>query len=225
MKEFFKKYAHALPVIIYMAIYLIWFFLLENHVTTYKIIHTSVDDKIPFIEFFVIPYYMWFVYVAACVAIAFFTDREEYFRSLVFLMTGMTVFLIISTIWPNGHNLRPLIMPRDNLCSRMVTRLYSTDTPTNLWPSIHVYNSLGAHLCITHCKFSRDKKVITVPSLIICVSIILSTMFIKQHSLFDVFTAFLMALLMTIIVYRKEIRMRIERARERIRSDQRFVFK
>lgn len=223
MKAFIKKYSHALPVLIYMAVYITWFVLLENKVTTYKIIHTMADDKIPFCEFFVIPYYMWFVYVAACVAFAFFTDKEEYYKSLVFLMTGMTVFLIVSTIWPNGHNLRPLIMPRDNVCTRLVSKLYDTDTPTNLWPSIHVYNSLGAHLCITHCKFTRDKKYITIPSLIIAVSIILSTMFIKQHSLFDVFTAFLMALLMTIIVYHREIRERIERVSTRNRN--RIVFK
>lgn len=223
MKKFFYKYGHALPILIYMSIYLTWFFLLERNVTSYTIIHTSVDDVIPFCEYFVIPYYLWFIYVVACVAFAFFTDREEYNHTLVFLMTGMTVFLIVSTLWPNGHNLRPAVLPRDNFCSKLVAALYKADTPTNLWPSIHVYNSIGAHLCITHTNFTRDKKYITIPSLVICISIILSTMFVKQHSLFDVLTAFLMALLMTLIVYQHDIRERIAHAKRK--SDARFVFK
>lgn len=212
-----------MPVLIYMAIYLVWFFTLEKNVTTYKIIHTEMDDVIPFCEFFVIPYYIWFVYVVACVAVAFFTDVEEYHKSLVFLMTGMTIFLIVSTLWPNGHNLRPIVMPRDNLCSRLVKQLYMVDTPTNLWPSIHVYNSIGAHLCIVHNAGTKNNKLIKRISLVISVSIILSTMFIKQHSLFDVSTAFLMAALVGMLVYRKEVRETIEHMH--IRRNTRIVIK
>lgn len=205
MKYILGKLKLAAPIAIYMVVYLVWFFVLESKITTYTIIHTSIDDKIPFCEYFVIPYFLWFGYVALTVVVALLTDEAEYRRSIVFLITGMTIFLIISTLWPNGHNLRPLDIPRHNLCSRLVSGLYRTDTPTNLWPSIHVYNSIGAHLCVSHCKFTRDKKVIRIGSLILCISIIFSTMFIKQHSFFDVCTAFLMALLMGIIVYRTEL--------------------
>ena len=205
MKHFYEKYKHAIPLLIFMGVYLVWFFVLESKVTTYRIIHTEIDDRIPFCEIFVIPYFLWFAYVAVSVLIAFFTDKETYFKSLIFLATGMTIFLTISTLWPNGHNLRPLVMPRDNIFSRMVAGLYRTDTPTNLWPSIHVYNSIGAHLCIARCSYTKNKKGIKLASLVLCVSIILSTMFIKQHSLFDVFTALLMSVLMSLIVYRKDI--------------------
>lgn len=205
MKQFFLKYKHALPVFIYMAIYLTWFFFLEHNVTDYRIIHTSIDDKIPFCEFFVIPYFLWFLYVPLAGGIAFFTDKDEYFKTLEFLFTGMTIFLLVSTLWPNGQNLRPVEMPRDNVFSRMVLSLYSTDTPTNLWPSIHVFNSIGGHLCISRCKATKDNKWIKLISLIICISIILSTMFIKQHSLFDVCTAFAMAMLLGLIVYRQDL--------------------
>lgn len=200
-----EKLKLLLPIVIYMIIYLTWFFVLESHVTTYRIIHTGIDDRIPFCEYFVIPYYLWFVYVVAAVMFALFTDTEEYRKTLVFLITGMTIFLLISTLWPNGHNLRPLDFNHQNFCTRLVASLYRTDTPTNLWPSIHVYNSIGSHLCIMRCKFTRDKKWIRIPSFVLCVSIIFSTMFIKQHSFFDVCTAFLMALLMGIIVYRSDL--------------------
>ena len=194
-----------MPAILYMAVYLVWFFHLERTVTSYRIIHTALDDKIPFIEVFVVPYLMWFGYVVAAVAIAFFSDKEEYYKSLTFLITGMTVFLVISTLWPNGHHLRPAVMPRDNVFTHMVSNLYKTDTPTNLWPSIHVYNSIGAHLCVIHAKWSKDKRWLRNVSLVLCVAIIMSTMFIKQHSFFDVFTALIMSAVMATVVYRDEV--------------------
>ena len=61
----------------------------------------------------------------------------------------MTVFLLISTFFPNIQHLRPLKMPRDNVFTHLVLLLQKVDTPTNLWPSIHVYNSIGAHLTIS----------------------------------------------------------------------------
>ena len=51
----------------------------------------------------------------------------------------------------------------------------------------------------------EKKKGIRICSLVLCVSIILSTMLIKQHSVFDVTTAFIMAAVMYGIVYRSDV--------------------
>ena len=102
---------------------------------------------------------------------------------------------------PNGHHLRPYVMPRDNMFTRWVSFLYKTDTPTNLWPSIHVYNSIGCHLAIVKSRHFANRRGIRIASLILCVSIIMSTMLIKQHSVFDVTTAFIMAAVMYGVVY------------------------
>ena len=61
----------------------------------------------------------------------FFHNKQDYYRCCTFLFTGMTIFLIVSTLWPNGHHLRPYVMPRDNIFTQMITRLYKTDTSTN----------------------------------------------------------------------------------------------
>lgn len=199
------KYIHAIPLIIYGIIYLLWFRHLEETVTgRYQIIHVSLDDVIPFCEVFVIPYMLWFAYVAIVVGYFLLHDKEDYFRIFVFLCTGMTVFLLISTLWPNGHRLRPYIMPRDNIFTYLVSALYKADTPTNLWPSIHVYNSLGCHIAVMKSRRLKRHKGIRISSFILCASIIMSTMFIKQHSVFDVVTAFIMAAIMYGIVYRTD---------------------
>lgn len=165
----------------------------------------KLDDVIPFCEVFVIPYFLWFAYVSAAVLYCFFKNKQEYIKTCVFLFTGMTVFLVVSTLWPNGHHLRPHGMPRDNIFTALVTHLYSIDTPTNLWPSIHVYNSIGAHLAVLHDQKLAENKAIRFGSLIVCVSIILSTVFIKQHSVFDVLTAFVMAGVMYVVVYQADV--------------------
>lgn len=202
MRKFYERYKHAIPLFIYAIIYLSWFGYLERTVKRpANLIHMSLDDKIPFCEFFIIPYLLWFVYVSAVVLYFFFKDKQDYYRTCTFLFTGMTIFLIISTLWPNGHHLRPAVMPRDNIFSTMVAMLYKTDTPTNLWPSIHVYNSLGAHFAIFRSEKLHRKPVVHIGSLVLCVSIILSTVFLKQHSVFDVLTAFIMAAVMYIVVY------------------------
>lgn len=211
-KHFFIKYKHALPLIIYGVIYITWFAWLEQKVTAtsdYKVIHMGLDDYIPFCEIFVIPYFLWFAYVAAVVLFFLFEDKTDYYKTCTFLFTGMTIFLIISTLWPNGHHLRPYVMPRDNIFTHMIEGLYRTDTPTNLWPSIHVYNSLGAHFAIIRSKHFENKKGIRIASFILSTSIILSTMFIKQHSVFDVLTAFILAAVMYTLVYRYDLVMTV----------------
>jgi len=134
----------------------------------------------------------------------FFKNKEDYYRACAFLFTGMTVFLIISTVWPNGHHLRPDIMPRDNIFTDMIAKLYQTDTSTNIWPSIHVYNSIGAHLAVAKCQALKKYKLVQFASLLLCISIVLSTIMIKQHSVFDVITAFILAGFMYVLVYDKE---------------------
>lgn len=206
LKKFYADYRHAIPLIAYGIVYLTWFFHLEKTVTKqYTVIHMALDDYIPFLEVFVIPYFLWFVYVAAVVLFLFFKDKTEYYKTCIFLFTGMTIFLIVSTIWPNGHHLRPHIMPRENIFTQLVSYLYKTDTATNLWPSIHVYNSLGAHFAIAKSRHMERHRGIKIASFLLAASIILSTMFIKQHSLFDVLTGFGLAVIMYLVVYRDDL--------------------
>lgn len=205
LKSLYRRYGHAVPLLIYGVIYLCWFTWLERtNTNNYHIIHMAVDDRIPFCEVFIVPYLLWFAYVSAVVVFLFFKNKTEYFKACAFLFTGMTAFLIISTLFPNGHDLRLAAMPRDNIFTHMVAALWRTDTPTNLWPSIHVYNSIGAHLAVMHSEALRSRKFIRIGSGLLAFSIILSTMFIKQHSVFDVLTGILMGAFMYVLVYRRE---------------------
>ena len=164
----------------------------------------TLDDKIPFLEIFIIPYLGWFAYCAIFfVMFLLMYDMEDFFKNAAFLFTGMTAFLIISSIWPNIQYLRPVVMPRDNVFTAMVSHLYMTDTPTNLWPSIHVYNAIGTHIAVANSN--RYGKGIKRFSLVFSILIVLSTMFIKQHSVIDVLGGILFAIVMNLVVYKSEL--------------------
>ena len=103
VKDFLYRYRHGW-ILSYFLIYLSWFAYLEQTVTRrFHVIHMPVDDYIPFIEVFVIPYFLWFVYVALAIAYFFFTNVQDYYKLCIFLFVGMTVFLVVSTVYPNGH--------------------------------------------------------------------------------------------------------------------------
>lgn len=202
LKQFVKKYWLALPALLYTCIYFPWFGHLEDTVTKhYRVIYHPLDDVIPFCEVFIIPYLLWFAYVVAVIVLLFFMDQKSYIRCCVFMAVGMTLFLLISTLFPNGHHLRPQVMPRDNIFTHMIAELYRTDTSTNIFPSIHVYNSIAAHLGIAKCEALRKYRALRFSSLILSVSIILSTVLIKQHSVLDLFGAVILAFLVYIPVY------------------------
>lgn len=200
-KAFLKDYPHAWTIL-YFAVYITWFIWLENRESLpYHVIHFPLDDLIPFCEYFVIPYFLWFAYIAAVFIWLFFKDRESFYKYIVFLYTGMTLFLVVSTFYPNGHLLRPAEFERDNIFIRMVCFLYWADTSTNILPSIHVFNSIAAHLAVVHLEDFRYKKWTVRCSQLLCISIILSTMFLKQHSCVDVILGIALAAAMNQFVY------------------------
>lgn len=154
----------------------------------YHIVHMFIDDFIPFCEYFIVPYLLWFPFLAATLIyfIFFNKDKQEYYQYMKNLCMGMTIFLAVSYLYPNGHQLRPEFFTRDNVCIDLVKMLYSTDTATNILPSIHVFNSLAAYMAISRCRSLNQCAWVKRGTLLLVASIILSTMFLKQHSVVDV---------------------------------------
>lgn len=201
IQAFFKKYKH-MWLLSYGLIYLPWFCYLERTVTSdYHVMHAALDDYIPFSEYFIIPYMLWFLYVAGTLLFFLFTSREDYYRMCIFLFSGMTISLIVCTFFRNGTDFRPAIDPQKNVFSAAVASLYRADTCTNVFPSIHVYNSIGTHIAIMKCGFFREHRWVRRSSFVLTVSICLSTVFLKQHSVIDMIGAFIISYIMYYVVY------------------------
>ena len=192
---------------IYTLIYLFAFNQVENREIDIYIIDLPVDKAIPFLPIFIIPYILWFFYVAYFIMFYLNRDLTEYYRLGSFLAAGMTVFIIVSIIFPNGLNLRPEFssLNDNSFLTGLIKGLYLKDTATNVFPSIHVYNTIGIMISYFFNKnklyFSIIHKNIII---ILGVLIILSTMFVKQHSIIDVIGGFTMSYLFYKLFYNEK---------------------
>lgn len=199
---FEKKYKPYI-LLLYCPVYLILFHILEHYqIDNIHIISCPLDAYIPFVEIFVIPYLFWFIYVAGFVVYFLWKDQESYYRMMYFLICGMSLFLFISFVYPNGLHLRPETFPHDNLFVQMIQIIYSQDTAINVLPSIHVYNSIGVMIAVKYSKVFKDKIRIQGIIHLIGYSIILSTLFIKQHSVIDVLLALFLAFLFYCLIWK-----------------------
>lgn len=163
--------------------------------------HVALDDYIPFCEYFIVPYLLWFLYVSVVVLFLFFTNKEEYYRLCIYLFSGMTISLIICTFFHNGTDFRPSLDPDKNIFTRFVSALYATDTPTNVFPSIHVYNSICIHVAVARNTLLKKYPIVQHASFVLMVLICMATVFLKQHSIVDVFGGCLMAYILYFVVY------------------------
>lgn len=202
LKQLIEKYKHGW-VLSYFLIYMVWFIYLENRSgIRHTPIYMALDDYIPFNELFAVPYFLWFFYIAVVVLFFFFRSKEDFYKCTAFLFIGMTVCLVIYTIWPNGQNLRPTTFARDNFLVDWVKGLYLTDTSTNVCPSIHVFNSIGVHIALCKSSIFTNHKKLKAASFLLMVLICLSTVFLKQHSVFDGICAMALATVMYYLVYK-----------------------
>lgn len=202
IKLFFKEHP-LLFTVLYMIFYLVSFTLLEEFVKPKFIIHCALDDVIPFCEYFIIPYLLWFFYVSFSVLYLMHHDRESFWRLAVMMFGGMTVCIIIYIIFPNGLMLRSYVPDRNIFC-RIVNAVYLVDTSTNVCPSIHVLNSLSVHSALSHSHMMKNYRVVKLLSAVFASLVCVSTVMLDQHSIVDVLCAVLLFLVMERIAYRQK---------------------
>lgn len=204
LSSIYQKYKHCFILGGFGVFYLLAFRYLEQRpVYGYHVVHTVFDDLIPFCEYFIVPYLLWFPYIlGAGIYFAFFNkNKHEYYQLTYNLIMGMSVFLIVSYAYPNIQHLRPTVFAHENLFTDLVRKLYATDTPTNILPSIHVFNSLAVHTAIRSCEALKEKKWLQRSSLLLTILIILATMFLKQHTVVDVCMGITLALFGVVVFY------------------------
>lgn len=182
----------------YMVFYLLFFAALEQSVKVpHLILHCALDDMIPFWKYAIIPYYLWFAWIPFTLLLLLWrAPRAEFWRLCLPLFVGMTLALTFCAVVPNGVQLRPPYVPGNDIFAVAVRGLYGTDTSTNVCPSIHVFNAVTLDLAYQRSSLFQKKgrRWVGIASHLLNVSIILSTMLLKQHSAIDVLCGILLAL-------------------------------
>ena len=182
-------------------VYLLLYFITENLIPAERchVIHCALDDVIPLNEGFFIFYCYWYVLLAGSLVYFLLYDILSFKRLQIFIMITQAVAMATYFIYPSVQHLRPDTFARDNLLTRLAAFIYAFDTPTGVCPSLHVAYSLGIASVWCHRRnTSLAWKCFMVFS---AVAISLSTAFVKQHSVVDIFAALPVGLLAEYLVF------------------------
>lgn len=181
--------------------YFALYFLTENLIPVEKchVIHSPIDDLIPFCEVFIIPYVGWYLLIVVSLLYFALYNVDGFKRLQTFIIVTQIVAMAIYIIYPSCQNLRPTEFPRDNILTDAIGLLYSVDTNTGVCPSLHCAYSFGiASAWIKEKGVSKWWKGFIVA---LVATICLSTMFIKQHSFVDFVVAIPVGILAECIAY------------------------
>lgn len=184
--------------------YFALYFLTERFIEAQKcyVVHSPLDDLIPFCEFFVIPYVLWYLLIVLSLGYFALYNVKSFKKLQIFIIVTQVTAMVIYILFPNMQDLRPTEFARDNLFTDIVGLLYTVDTNTNVCPSLHVAYSIGiASVWVKEKGISKWFKAFIV---LFVVLICLSTVFIKQHSIIDAFAAIPVCILAEAITYGKD---------------------
>ena len=183
---------------LYALFYLSFFALLERTIQTPDLwVHCQLDDLIPFCKYAIVPYILWFPWIPFTLFYLLYkAPREDFWRLCIPLFTGMTMTLLFYAIVPNGLALRPKYVPGTDIFAQLVRMIYRSDTPMNVCPSIHVFNSVTLMLAYHRCRIFEQPRFrwMRPTADVLCISIVCSTMLLKQHSCIDAALGALLAL-------------------------------
>ncbi len=164
-----------------------------------------LDDKIPFCELFVIPYVIWYLYLAVVHIYTLLADISAFKKLMWFLIITFGITTVIYILFPNMQMLRPSEFERENALTRLVYLLYAVDTNTNVCPSLHVIGSFAALFAAWNAKGLNNlpfRLFFVFMTVIICAS----TVLIKQHSIIDVIFGTLLSVAVYPFVFKKQKR-------------------
>lgn len=200
---FGDKYNHIF-LLLFWPIHGILFYIYERVLPlNFHQVECSFDRAIPFCEYYIIPYYGWYVYIIGVLIWLFFTNQGEFKMYMNFIILSYAFTLLVYLIYPTEQNLRPADFERDNIFVDLVRDLYNTDTNTNVCPSLHVIGQMGAFFAAWRIRV-RDSLTFWWRAfwIVSTIAVCASTVYLKQHSIIDVFAGLAVSTAMYYVVYR-----------------------
>lgn len=139
------------------------------------------EASIPLIREFVVVYHACYPFMFINLILFMLMNKVLFVESAISVAVGNVLafftYLVYQTEVP-----RPEILGND-LFSQFLRLTYRMDKPFNGFPSQHVLTTTIIFIAIWRSKSKKGYKVF---SSILCLMILLSTLFIKQHTLLDV---------------------------------------
>ncbi|CDF59063.1 phosphatase PAP2 family protein [Thermobrachium celere] len=185
----YKNVAIRLMLLMSIAVQSKIYVLLNNYRGKVYHIQSPIDLIIPFNKYFVIPYLFWYIYLGFIFFYYAVYDEKKYYKLLAGVNVGMMICFIIYYFFPT-YVPRPNVYGED-IFSDLMRFIYKKDNPYNCFPSIHVLDSVLFAVYVNKDEFIELKY--KLYSSAISFSIIISTMFVKQHYFYDAVSATILA--------------------------------
>lgn len=195
------EFSH-LKLLLGWLVYFAFYFLTENLIPVERchLIHSRLDELIPFNEFFFIPYCFWYLLIVISLGYFALYDIPNFRNLQIYIIITQVVAMTVYILYPSYQDLRPTEFVRDNFFTHLAALIYRADTPTGVCPSLHVAYSLGIGSCwLKEKQAGKLWKAFVVFSVI---TISLSTAVVKQHSVIDIAAALPLGLLAEILVFK-----------------------
>lgn len=202
LSRFRKREDPAVFLLLGWPVYFLLYYLTETRIPPERCVpvHLWIDDFIPFCEWFVIPYVLWYFWILFSLGYFLLKKPASFRRLQTYFILLQAAAIAVCILLPNRQDLRPEVFPRDNVLSRCVGLLYRLDTSTGVCPSLHAALSLAmASVWWKEARIALEWKVFFAASAVL---VSLSTMFIKQHSALDVLAAMALCRAVEHIIYR-----------------------
>ena len=159
---------------------------------------SPLDLQIPFCEWFVIPYVLWFPYIIFTMVLAVMSGKKGFLHSCAIIYLSIFIPMTFCLFEPNGIpiELRPDFeaLGRNNPAIWLVKFIYLVDSPPrNCMPSMHVSVSCALFFTILTNKQIPWRKWLIPCSFLLSALICAATVLIKQHSILDVYFGVIVA--------------------------------
>jgi membrane-associated phospholipid phosphatase len=159
---------------------------LLNHGPNVVFLRTPIDDLIPVVPAFVIPYVSLEPFIYATLVL-FLLFRTRFFHSAALTLIAAWFVSYAFYFFLQSYIDRPVLTGTDTL-TQMIRDVYAGDNAYNDFPSLHT--SLSTILALHWWRVDRR---IGVPVAIWVALIVASTVLVKQHYLADVIGGLLLA--------------------------------
>ena len=152
-------------------------------------VECRLDGLIPFCEWFIIPYVLWYFLIAGSLLYFALYDPRSFKKMQTYLIIVQVIAVIIYIVYPTVQYLRVDLnaLGRDNFAIRLVALIQSADTPTGVCPSMHCAFSMG--ILSVWARKKEVSRLLRVGIAVLCFVICAATCFVKQHSAVDFFAA------------------------------------
>lgn len=191
-----KSYWLSLSLMLSLVVMGLFYDVLNSPDRGFVVLRSPIDQAIPFLPFMSIPYLGWYPFVFGVLAYLCAKDREVYYRVLLSMNICVWIcYLIYFNFQTTVH--RPVITG-SGIGSSIVSWLYGRDEPFNCFPSIHaLYSYLVMRAAFSVQGIKRQVKLLIASGSAV---IVLSTLLIKQHVIYDALGAIILGELIFTLV-------------------------